>query len=122
MGVGQDHVRLILLQNWAVALNANVWIRTSSQHDSLVSRANIPLESIELIHVGLLKYLLPIPPRCFLSSFFFGQWLLQLDIILGAENAWQVNLLLEMLEEMSCWMLKFLQSLHNSRTRMTATV
>ena len=38
-GVGQDHVRIILLQNWAVALNANVW--TSSQHDSLVSKTNI---------------------------------------------------------------------------------
>ena len=35
-GVGQDHVRIILLQNWAVALNANVW--TSYQHDSLESR------------------------------------------------------------------------------------
>ena len=44
------------------------------------------------------------------------------EIILGAENAWQVNLLLEMLEEMLCWTLKFLQSLHNNRTRMIATV
>ena len=39
-GVGQDHVRIILLQNWAVALDANVW--TSSQQDSLMSRINIP--------------------------------------------------------------------------------
>ena len=44
------------------------------------------------------------------------------QIILGAENAWQVNLLLEMFGEMLCWTLKFLQSLHNSRTRMIATV
>ena len=33
-GVRQNHMRIILLQNWAVALNANVW--TSSQHDFLI--------------------------------------------------------------------------------------
>lgn len=39
-GIGQDHMHISLLQNWAVAPNANVW--TYSPHDSIVSRINIP--------------------------------------------------------------------------------
>ena len=67
-GVGQDHVHIILLQNWAVALDANVW---TSQHDSLVSRTNIPpfLIGIYRNHsCEFIKYSLPIPPQRFLSS------------------------------------------------------
>ena len=114
-GAGQDHVR-----NWAVALNANVW--TSPQHDSLVPRTNIPQFLIWIYRTyscAFIKYSLTIPPHRFLPSFFLfvSQWILQLDCRLyGAENALQANLLLEMLEEMFCWTLKFLQSLHNSRT------
>ena len=95
LGGRQDHMRIIiLLQNWAVALNANVW--TSSQHDSLVSRTNIPQFLIGIYRTqscALIKYSIPIPPRRFLPSF-FSQWLLQLDRL----------------------------SFHNSRTRMIETV
>ena len=116
-------MHIILLQTWAVALNANVW--TSFQHDSLVSRANIPQFLIGIYRTysyAFIKYSLPIPPWCFLPSFFLLMASPARQIILSAENAWQVNSLLEMFEMMLCWTLKFLQSLHNSRTRMIATV
>ena len=37
-GVGQDHVRIILLQNWAVALDANVQCMVFSSARSSFSR------------------------------------------------------------------------------------
>ena len=67
-GVGQDHVRIILLQNWAVALN--VW--TSSQHDSLVSNNSFRFESIELIHVCLSNARSPSLPGVCLVFLFNG--------------------------------------------------
>ena len=72
-------MHIILLQNWAVALNANVW--TSSQYDSLVSRTNIPQFLIWIYRThscAFIKYSLRIPPRRFLPSFFFSQWHLRL--------------------------------------------
>ena len=73
-------------------------------------------ESIGLIHLRLLNtHSLFLPGVFCLVS--FSQWLLQLGRY-SAENAWQVNLLLELLGKMLCWTLKVLQPLHNSRTRI----
>ena len=77
---GQDHVRIILLQNWAVALNA--WSTILSNQEEIFH--GFWFESIELNHVRLLNTRSPSLPGD--SASFFSQWFLQLDRLYSVQK------------------------------------